>query len=156
MQRLLHERVSIRDLVPILEALGDAARFTKSIDLLEEARQALARGSARLQAADGKIHVVMLDPRTEQFLTDRIRSSDQGSHLLLDSSETDKLLQQLQAEVEKLGTLGHPPVVLCSPRIRPHLFVLAERFIPNLVVLSYAELVPEAQVQSRGVVRIDQ
>jgi len=158
LQRLLHERVSIRDLVPILEALGDAARFTKSIDLLtEEARRALARWLCQTyQAADGKIHVVMLDPRTEQFLTDRIRSSDQGSHLLLDSSETDKLLQQLQAEVEKLGTLGHPPVVLCSPRIRPHLFVLAERFIPNLVVLSYAELVPEAQVQSRGVVRIDQ
>lgn len=158
LQRLLHERVSIRDLVPILEALGDAARFTKSIDLLtEEARRALARWLCQTyQAADGKIHVVMLDPRTEQFLTDRIRTSEQGSHLLLDSSETDKLVQQLQAEVEKLATLGHHPVVLCSPRIRPHLFVLAERFVPNLVVLSYAELVPEAQVQSRGVVRIEQ
>ncbi|HOJ23149.1 MAG TPA: FHIPEP family type III secretion protein, partial [Armatimonadota bacterium] len=85
LQRLLHERVSIRDLVPILEALGDAARFTKSIDLLtEEARRALARWLCQTyQAADGKIHVVMLDPRTEQFLTDRIRTSEQGSHLLL-------------------------------------------------------------------------
>ena len=59
------------------------------------------------------------------------------------------------AELGKLLALGHPPVLLCAPRLRPHLFFLAERSIPGLVVLSYAELIPEAEVQSRGVVRID-
>lgn len=157
LQRLLHERVSIRDLVSVLEALGDAARFTRNPDALtEEARRALARWICQAnQAPDGKLHVIMLDPRTEQFLGDRLRTSEQGSQLLLDPDVTDRLLERLQAELGKLLALGHPPVLLRAPRLRPHLFFLAERSIPGLVVLSYAELIPEAEVQSRGVVRID-
>ena len=157
LQNLLRERVSIRDLTAVLEALGDAARFTKNIDALtEDARRALARTLCQAnEAPDGKLHVVMLDPRTEQFLIDRVRTTEQGSHLLLDQTDREEFLQQVHDTLERVVAMGYSPILLCSPRTRLHVHRMVERVIPHLVVLSYSELVPEVEVQSQGVVRMD-
>jgi flagellar biosynthesis protein FlhA len=43
-------------------------------------------------------------------------------------------------------------VVLCAGPIRTHFKKLADRFIPNLVVLSYNEILNQIKVQSIGTV----
>ena len=64
LKRLLQERVPIRDLVLILEALADRAASTKSPEVLTEfARAALAPTLTRhFSGPDGRLHTVVLDP----------------------------------------------------------------------------------------------
>ena len=71
LQRLLRERVPIRDLVTILEAIGDAAEQTKDPELLcEHARRSLANVIARLYAdATGAVQGITMGPRLEQALS---------------------------------------------------------------------------------------
>jgi len=70
LQSLLRERVSIRNLEAILEALGDCAARTKDAEILTEyARNALGRAICRsLAEPDGKLYVVSADPKMEDVI----------------------------------------------------------------------------------------
>ena len=73
---LLRERVSIRDMVSILETLADQAQATKDLDrLTEHVRQALARQILQpLVGKDKTLPVITLDPQIEQQILDRYSS----------------------------------------------------------------------------------
>lgn len=152
---LLKERVSIRDLVSILETLADYARVTKDVDMLTEyVRQALARQISKQYGSQETLNVITLDPAVEQLLRDSLQQTEHGSFLALDPQKAQELYQQLQQVVERAGHLGYQPIVLCAPVVRIFFKRLTERFMPNLVVLSYNELDPNLQVQSVGMVSI--
>ncbi len=65
---MLRERVSIRDLGVILEALLETAPINKSqVALVEAARQAMGRRLIQpLLDADGQLPVLLLDPALEE------------------------------------------------------------------------------------------
>lgn len=154
LSNLLRERVSIRDLVNILEVLADFAPGTKDIDrLTEHARQALARQIVQpLLSKDKNLYVLTLDPQIEQKILDSIQPSDYGTYINLDPSFMQELLQSLSREVEKMMLKGYNPVVVCAPLVRINLKRLSERQLPQLIALSYNELVPGVQVQAVGMV----
>ena len=156
LSNLLRERVSIRDMVNILEVLADFAPSTKDIDrLTEHARQALARQIVQpLLGKDKNLYVLTLDPQIEQKILDSIQPSDYGTYLALDPSLMQELLLSLSREVEKMMLKGYNPVVVCAPLVRINLKRLSERQLPHLIVLSYNELVPGVQVQAVGMVVI--
>lgn len=153
---LLKERVSIRDLVSILESLADHARATKDIDMLiEYVRQALARNIVK-QYVDSTdtLHVITLDPNVEQIIRDSIQYTEYGSYVAVDPEKTQLIFKSLTANVEQVSAKGYQPVILCAPVVRIYFKKLTERLIPNLVVLSYNELAGKVNVQSLGVVSI--
>jgi flagellar biosynthesis protein FlhA len=152
---LLKERVSIRDLVSILETLADYAKVTKDVDMLTEyVRQALNRQITKQYGAQELINVITLDPALEQQLRDSIQQTEHGSYLALDPQKAQELYQQLQEVVERVINQGYQPIVLCAPVVRIFFKRITERFLPNLVVLSYNELDSKIQVQSVGTVSI--
>lgn len=152
---LLKERVSIRDLVTILETLADHARYTKDLDMLTEyVRQGLARQISKQYGAEGGINVLSLDPTLEQTLRDSIQQTEQGSYIAMDPLKAQEIYGKLQQEIEKTAHLGYQPIVLCAPVVRIFFKRLTERFMPNLVVLSYNEIDSDLQVQSVGMVSI--
>jgi flagellar biosynthesis protein FlhA len=53
-----------------------------------------------------------------------------------------------------MAAAGQQPIVLTSTSLRPHLRRLVERAIPQLVVLSYSEVVPEVKVNAVGMVSL--
>lgn len=154
LSNLLRERVSIRDMVTILETLADYAPTTKDLDrLTEHVRQALARQIVQpLLGADKSLPVLTLDPKVEQQILDSVQQSDYGSYLTLDPKVLQELMQSLNREVEKMVLKGYSPVLVCAPIVRIHLKRLTERQLPQLVMLSYNELVPGVQVQAVGMV----
>jgi flagellar biosynthesis protein FlhA len=156
LQNLLRERVPVRDLSGILEALADHARATKDTDQLTEfARQGLFRVITRQHlAADGAIHAITLDPRLEQQLMTSIARGDNGGFLSLDPRQAQRLLLALSRQVEQLNRQGHPPLVLCSPSVRPYFKRLLDKVLPNLTVLSYNELDPKTSIESAGTVSL--
>jgi flagellar biosynthesis protein FlhA len=153
---LLRERVPIRDLRTILETLADTAPTIKDPDLLTESvRQALARTITRQhQASDRTLPVIGIDPLLDHRIASSIQQTGQGSILTLDPLLAQKIILRIRQAVEQVSMKGTPPVVLCSPMIRPHLRKLVERFIPNLVILSSSEVVSPVRIQSIETVKV--
>ena len=157
LQNLLRERITIRDLVTIVETLADYARQTRDTEALTEyVRQRLARAiSAKYRGADGLVHVITLSPRVEQQLTEALKQTDQGTMIAMEPVRAQQLLQRLAGEMERVAGLGHAPVLLCSARLRLAVRRLTERVLPNLVVLSFSEIATGVDVQAEGMVIVD-
>jgi flagellar biosynthesis protein FlhA len=157
LQNLLSERVSIRDLVTISETLATQGRVTRDIDLLTEyARAALARQISRQYADDsGTLHVITVGPRTEDEIAQAIQQGDHGSQVALAPWQVQRLIGVVSTEVERVAGAGRDPIVLCSSRIRLAFRRLLERRLPNVVVLSFAEVTPQTVVESVGNIEVN-
>ncbi|MFQ5591476.1 MAG: flagellar biosynthesis protein FlhA, partial [Phycisphaerae bacterium] len=158
LQMLLRERVPIRDLETILEAASDCAARTKDTEILAQyARNALARTLChRNKADDGRIHCVTLDPALEELVAKNIERSDAGSALAMPPGLQTKLVDAINAMVEKASANagGRPPVVLCPPQIRAWVRRMIEVRLPSVSVLSYNEIVQGFEVESHGMVAL--
>jgi flagellar biosynthesis protein FlhA len=157
LQSLLSERVPIRDLATIIETTSDYIGATKEPDVLAE----YVRISLKRQITDmyrdksGKIHVFTVDPVIEQKMAESIQSSKQGLVLGLEPSLTERLLAEIGKYVEKMSNSGQIPLCICSPNIRLVLRRLAESTHPALNVVSYNEILPDTELISIGIVRIE-
>ncbi len=152
---LLRERISIRDLVTILETLADYAPATKDTEVLAEyVRHALARQISRQFIYNNVLACLTVDPQLENTINGAVQRTEHGSYVALDPSTVQAIVNSLSNELPKLTNLGYQPVVLASPATRPYFRKVTERVAPNLIVLSYAELDPKIEVQAVGMVRI--
>ena len=157
LQNLLIEQIPIRDMLTILETLADWAPMIKDADTLTEyVRQALARTITKLyQSPEGNIPVITLDQNIEKTVAQAVQQTEQGSFLPIEPNVAQKIMNNVTRNLEKFSQLNQQPVVLCSPLIRSHFKKLADRFIPDLVVLSYNEIVNNIQIHSIGTVVLD-
>ncbi len=156
LQRLLRERVSIRDLLAILETLADYISMTKNVDILTGyARQALSRTiTKQYQDPDGNVNVVMLSPSIEDTISQSIQHTEFESFVSPDPNMVKKLIGSLQRLIANFETTGLYPIVLCSPLVRYHLRKILEKFIPNVVVLAHTEITRDVNIKSFGVVEL--
>ena len=154
LENLLRERVSIRNLPSILEALADAARVNRDpVHLTEAVRMALARSiCAALLDPQGGLPVLTLEPGLEQLLEASVQQTDRGPRLMVRPEIVGRFFDSLRPLVETMSAAGETPVLLSSPGIRYQLRRLVEAASPQLAVLSYAEIMPGASVRSRGMV----
>lgn len=152
---LLKERVSVRDLVSIMETLADTATFTKDPEVLAEyVRRTLSRNISRQYIQNNTLTCITLDPQTENQIVSGVQHSDRGSFVNLDPGSMQQFINSLSNEIQKLTATGFHPVLLTSPASRLYVRKLTERIAPNLVILSFAELENQIEVQSVGMVRI--
>ncbi len=156
LQNLLRERIPIKDLVTILETLGDYGSKIKDNDLLTEyVRHALSRYISRqYQDESGKMRVITFDPHLEDMLVNALKKSGDISYLALEPKIIQEVLNKTALEVNKSFNDGNQPVILCSPQIRMHFKRLTERSIPNLTVLSFNEIEPGINLESIGMVEV--
>jgi flagellar biosynthesis protein FlhA len=156
LQGLLRERVPIRDLESIIEAIADVAGRTKDAEILTEyARNALARTLCHQHKADdGRIHCITLDPSLEQLIGKSLERSEHGTTLTLPPQIQTKIVTAIRTQVEKAATTtrGRPPVLLTPPQIRLWLRKMLEVQLPSIAVLSYNEIVRGFEVESHGMV----
>jgi flagellar biosynthesis protein FlhA len=151
LQHLLRERISIRNLVAILESLADNASRTKDVDQLGEmVRIALSRSICKQYVDEGTraLHCITLDPVVEQNLIEKIQPGI--NQLVLEPSTVRKFMQELTKQTERIVALGYPPVLLSMHGLRLPLRRLTERNLPQLVILSYNEIVPQTDVRAVG------
>ena len=154
LSNLLREQVSIRDLTTILETLADYGRLTKDVDVLTEyVRQALRRQITRQYAGeDKKLQVLTLDPAVEDILRSSIQQSEFGSYLAVDPEVAQSLIDKVSRYHEDLIRRGTTPIILCAPILRIYFKRLLDRFMTDLVVLSYNEIDSNVQVEVVGMV----
>jgi flagellar biosynthesis protein FlhA len=156
LSNLLKERIPIRDLSTILEALGDWAAITKDADVLTEyVRQRLARQIAQLfKDEEGKIYCVTLDPQVETTIRESVQTGEHGSFLAMDPQSVQSLLKNLNRLIEETAYIGKQIIVLVSPAIRAAFRRITERAAPNLPILSFNEIPNQVEVESVGMVKI--
>jgi flagellar biosynthesis protein FlhA len=155
LQNLLRERVPIRDMVTILEALADAASLTKDPDIITEyVRSALLKIISKpFIDQDNVVNSLILDPGLESYLTNNLEQNQKAA-LNLPPEILKKIYHVVKDEIDKLNQRGFTPVLLCSPVIRPYFRKLLEMAFPQLAVLSYNEIPGDVNIQSVGVISI--
>lgn len=154
--KLLKEKVSIRNLPVIFEALADYGRYTTDPEVLTEyVRQALARQiTSQFSQSNESLKVITLSGKVEKIIADSITQSEHGSYLSIDPDTSGEFINAVNKEVEEMSIAQQQPILLCSPAIRMYVKQLVERYMPTLPVLSYNELDADLEVQSVGVVRV--
>ncbi len=158
LKRLLREQVSIRDMVTILEVLADNAGAIKDLDtLVERCRVAICRALTRpYKDPRGNLSVATLDPRLEQRLVESVAPGQEGQNrLVLDPGEAQTLMSQVSEAIQAVLTVAQHPVILSSQYLRPYLQEFVARFVPQIVVLSYAEVSGAASVRTVATVGSD-
>ncbi|MDN4073422.1 flagellar biosynthesis protein FlhA [Fictibacillus terranigra] len=156
LSKLLKEKISIRNLPVIFETLADFGKMSRDIDLLTEyVRQALSRQiSKQYGQVDQPLKVITLGGSVEKRIADHVQQTEHGNYLSLDPQDSQLIFDHVSKEIEQSRSFGHTPVLLCSPAVRMYVRQLLERYMPDLVILSYNELEPDLEVQSIGVVNI--
>jgi len=149
---LLREQVPLRQLGTILETLGDYGPRTKDPILLAEyVRHRLARQiCSRYRNAEGKLHVVAVDPAMEERIRAGFDHNERGLFIRMSPQAVEATCNAIHTQVQKLTAAGHTPIVLVSPQIRAALKQITENHMPQLVVLSFNEVTRDTQVVTLG------
>ena len=152
---LLRERVSIRNMVSILEAIADYAPVSKNIWFLtEKARQAIASQICHQYADDDhKLRVLTIDPALEQKIIDSKYETPSGIVSALDPPTHKMWIKAVSKAVTAVKEKGWMPVILCSEQARFLVKNSTDRELPDLAVLSVPEIVPEIIPEAIGIIR---
>lgn len=149
LQHLLREGVPIRDLVTILEILGDHAGRTRDTEALGEyVRAGLARTlTHRLVDPRGKLHVVVFEPALEAYLRERVEQTPHGVVLSLEPSLARLLLQTIAQHAQQMSVKGYLPVLACAGNLRLPVRKLLGSELPTIHVIAYHEIAPRTEIQ---------
>ena len=154
LRRLVEEGVSIRDLRAILEALATVAGLEKDpLTLTELVRSQLRRFiTFRLTRGAGSLGVYLLDPLLEDTIRRSITRTPNGAFLTLAPAASRDVIASVRRAFEETPC---PPdarhrVVLTQPDIRRFVRKLLDGEFPDLVVVSFAELLPEVSLEPIG------
>ncbi|MFK7732638.1 MAG: FHIPEP family type III secretion protein, partial [Pseudomonadales bacterium] len=146
LKMLLEERVPIRDMRSIAEAIASNADLSGDIDQLCNAvRMALSRNIIQSIYGDAaNLPVITLDPALEQMLQQSVAAARQGGDSNLDSVIEPNLAQQLQANLQDLGRKqemdGKPAVLLVTGAIRNLMARFARISYGEFYVLAFNEI----------------
>ena len=156
LQRLADERVSIRDLRSIFQALSECGRsLNDALDLVEYVRVSLKRRIC-FQLSEGKptLFVYQLDPEIEDLFRNSIRHGTFGPRLQMESEMVKQIIAALQAQIGDLPATAQRPVVLAPKDIRRFVKTQLDYHFPELSVLSHDQLTPHIKVQPLATVAL--
>ncbi len=151
-QNLLRERVSVRDAVSILEALGEAAPTTRNPVLLTDyVRQSIRRVVVKPYLnATGDLPAWFLDAPIERIVESGVEQGESNSSLALAPNVMRDVLDRVQRAV---GPLESPAVVITASSCRYFLRLAVESSVPNLFFLAHSEIPAGVKVLSLGVIQ---
>ena len=157
LQNLLEERISIRDLLTIVETLADYATLTKDPDLLTEyVRNKMSRSFISPHIGeDGYLKLITMSQNVEDLLIKGIQKTEHGSYLSVDPNIADSIISSIKKEAEKAMSKNIQPILLTTPLIRRHLRKMIEYFVPSLMVLSQSELLSDIGFKAIGKVKLN-
>jgi flagellar biosynthesis protein FlhA len=157
LQSLLKERVSIRNMVSILEAIADYAPVSKNVRLLtEKARQALGSQICHQYADDDRrLHVLTIDRALEEKIIESKYETASGVITALDPQTHAAWIRAVSRAAAAVKDQGWIPVILCSEAARYLVKDATEREIPELVVVSVPEIAQDVTVESVGVIKLE-
>jgi len=141
LQNLLQEKVPIRNVRTICEALAEFAPKTQDPAALVAAVR-VALGRSIVQSVGGlrdELPVITLDPGLEQTLQDSMSGGGESGPGF-EPGLADRIQKSLIDSTRRQEAAGEPAVLLVAPKIRPWVARLMRFATPNLAVLAYNEI----------------
>ncbi|MER3352555.1 MAG: flagellar biosynthesis protein FlhA [Hoeflea sp. D1-CHI-28] len=154
LQSLLGERVSIRNLPRIIEAVAEAASNTQRIQtIVEYVRGRLAKQICQsLADVSGYVPAIGLSPEWEQEITNAISRTDGEETFLMSPKRVQELVIAIRKEIQKHSESDKWPALLVSPAARPYVRSVLERVSPTTPVISHNEVHRKASLRTVGTV----
>jgi len=149
LRRLVEERISVRDLRGVLEALSAVATAERDpLNLAEYVRSQMRRAiTFRLTAGTPALDVVLLDSLLEDTVRRAITRTPAGAFLTLPPQAARDVLTSVRRAVLEAAATERPAVILTQPDIRRFVRKLIEVEMPAVTVVSFAELLPEVSLK---------
>ncbi|MFQ5769851.1 MAG: flagellar biosynthesis protein FlhA, partial [bacterium] len=157
LRNLLYENIPIRDLSTILETLADRAPLTKDPELLTEyVRVSLAETISHLyKNENGEMFALTLEPTFEEYVLNQLSGGKQpGQNFNLPPAEINKIFTQVAEKMQEMLSTTGKALLVTGPMIRRYIRKFFDSVHPGLVVLSYAELLPDIVINSVGSIGI--
>ena len=152
LQALIAERISVRDLPAILEAIAEAApNAANTQSLTEHVRARLARQiCGSLKGPDGAVPIVTLSADWEQAFTDNLIGQGDDRQLALAPSKLQEFVASALKKLEEAAASGHTAAIVASAGVRPFVRSVIERVRPQTPVLSQNEIHPHIRLTNLG------
>ncbi len=152
---LLAERVSIRNLHLILEAIAEIApHIRRSEKIVEHVRMRMAQQLCGDITINGTLSVLRLGNRWDLAFHESLKRDSKGEVREFDMDPA--LLEEFGSEATKVIRShlenGTQFALVTAPEVRPYVRMIIERLHPNLPVLSHVEIARGADLNIIGAV----
>ncbi|HGI5213483.1 TPA: EscV/YscV/HrcV family type III secretion system export apparatus protein [Providencia alcalifaciens] len=140
-QRLLMEKISVRNMKLIIETLVQWVPKEKdSMMLVEHIRSSMARYISSRFSVEGRLNVLMVNAELEDTIRQGIRQSSGGVYLHLEPEKSNELIQAAEVALENSYLSARDVNVLVPVDIRRFVKKILEGRFPELEVLSFNEV----------------
>jgi flagellar biosynthesis protein FlhA len=152
---LLGERVSIRNLHLILEAIAEIApHVRRSEQVAEHVRMRLAQQICGDLSDNGVLNVLRLGNRWDLAFHQSLKRDGKGEVVEFDADP--RLIEQFATEasaaIRKFTEDGTSVVLAVTPEARPYVRMILERVFPTLPILSHVEVARSAEIRALGAI----
>ena len=160
LRNLLSEQVSIRNMVAILEALGDWSKMTRDTwTLSEKVREALgAQICQQYSDSNNVLHVLNVSQSLAQkILEHKADIPGKGPIVAFDPVDARAYIQAVSGAVSQVRERNYLPIILCPSEVRRLVKSSTELEMPGLVVLSINEVMAASgsvKVESLGEINV--
>ncbi|WP_241468815.1 flagellar biosynthesis protein FlhA [Campylobacter sputorum] len=157
LKSLLKDNIPIKDMLSILEAIGDMAEYTKNLDMLiEYVRKSLSRVITSMYSDEnGQLNFYILNSADQQKLIDALQLKDGSYNLMLNVAQTSAVVTALRDQRDKKPVTQNNMVLCVESSIRKFISDICSQFGIDIVVLSFAEISPNTPFETLGVINIE-
>ena len=89
------------------------------------------------------------------MLKKHLQESDFGSYIILPPELNMKFVYNVNEEAKKSRNYGYHPILLVTPEIRKAVRRILEKDLRMVAVISYNEIIPDADLEAVGMVRVE-
>ncbi len=155
LKALLAERVSIRNLHIILEAIAEVAPHARRPEqIAEHVRMRIAQQICGDLADGGTLNVLRLGNRWDLAFHQSLKRDAKGEVVEFDIDP--RLVEEFATEASEAirKHMAENPnfVLVTAPDARPYLRMIIERMFPSLAVLSHVEIARGVEIRSLGTI----
>jgi flagellar biosynthesis protein FlhA len=142
LQELLLERVSIRNLPLIVEAMAEATRQTsKPALVLENVRRRLSSQICQgLSDGQGFVPVITLSPSWEAEFIEAVKIVGEDRTFVMSPKRVQEFVLQARQQIQRFASEDSWPALMVNPEARSYVRSMLERVSPMTPVISNAEI----------------
>lgn len=150
LQALMSERVSIRNLPKIIEAVAEASGTTKNVQtIVEHVRAQLSKQICQgLVDGQGYVSVVTLGQTWETELHNAISKTGDETNFIMSPQRVQEFVLAVRKEIQHFAASDQWPALLVAPDSRPYVRSILERVSPMTQVISHNEVHRKASLKT--------
>jgi flagellar biosynthesis protein FlhA len=150
---LLAERVSIRNLHLIIEAVAELApHVRKTEQIVEHVRIRMAQQLCGDLAENGVLRVMRLGNRWDMAFHQALKRDAKGEvvEFDIDPRQLEEFSEEASKVIRKELDTGRPFVLVTAPDARPYVRMIVERMFSTLPVISHVEIAKGLEIKVLG------